>query len=248
MDDRIYEYSSVEEMGLPIGGIVPRLLGGDGITVKDGVLAIYHNAIRSVRNNLTNNQPDGLGTVVAVMPATPHENSRQFALSLTGNASQSGQKVLFVEANLTKQELRLLKSGPEKKQIAAAPSTAIESGKNFPAICHLSKERAVGTIPLLEDSKKLRMRFEEWRTQYDVIVIDASAQLFDADAASICDAADVVLQIATYGVTTKSSLRRSSALLRQRSGKDVSVIIQGVPVRSAAFENYYGCAPALNNI
>jgi succinoglycan biosynthesis transport protein ExoP len=248
LDDRIYEYESVEEMGLRISGLVPRLLGGDGITVKDGVLAIYHNAIRTVRNNVTYKQEEGLGTVVAVMPATPHETSRQFALSLTGNASQSGQRVLFVEANLSKQELKMLKSGPEKKQLGNSAVPAIESGRNFPAICHLSKERAIGTVPLTQDSKKLRMRFAEWRTQYDVIVIDASAQMFDADAASICDNADVVLQVATYGVTTKSSLRRSSALLRQRSGKDVSVVIQGVPVRSAAFTNYYGCAPALTNV
>jgi succinoglycan biosynthesis transport protein ExoP len=249
LDDRIYEYVSVEEMGLKIAGIVPHLLGGDGITVANGVLGLYHNAIRTVRNNAAPSRQGVSGTVVAVMPATPHESSRQFALSLTGNAAQAGQRVLFVEANASAREIRGLKSGVDKRKIGdIAPVVEKSKGKNLPAVCHLSSELTTAGLPITQDDAGLQLRLQEWRDQYDVIFIDASAQLFDADAAALCDNADVVLQVVTYGVTTKTSLRRSSTLLSQRSGKKAAVIIQDVPLRSVAFTNYYGCAPAHSNI
>ena len=248
LDDRIYDYVPVEDLGLKIVGIVPHLLGGDGITVANGMLGFYHNAIRTVRRNAIPGRPSGAGTVIAIMPATPHESSRQLALSLTGNASQSGQRVLFVEANTAARETRTLRAGAEKRKIGDTTPVVEKKGKNLPAVCHLSSELTVAGLPIVEDDMSLQLRLQEWRDQYDVIFIDASAQLFDADAAALCDKADVVLQVVTYGVTTKTSLRRSSALLNQRSGKKAAVIIQDVPLQSVAFTNYYGCAPALSNV
>jgi succinoglycan biosynthesis transport protein ExoP len=249
LDDRILDYVTVEDLGLRISGVVPHLLGGDGITVDNGILAIYHNSIRSIRTNVTGIQSMAAGKIIAIVPATPSENSRQFALSLTGSASQSGQKVLLVEASASRQNVLFLKAGEEAKKLSdSKPVVVDKNGRNLPGICHLSQEITVAGVPIVQDGEKLKMRMEEWRSQYDLIIIDAAAHLFDADAASLCDQADIVLQVATYGVTTKTSLQRSSTLLRQRSGKDSSVIIQGVPVRSVAFTNYYGYSPALNNI
>ena len=249
LDDRILDYVTVEDLGLRISGVVPRLLDGDGITVDNGILAVYHNSIRTIRTNVTGVQSVPVGKIIAIVPATPSENSRQFALSLTGSASQSGQKVLLVEASVSRQDVLSLKVGKDAKKLSDnKPVIVDKNGRNLPAICHLSQEVTRAGLPIVQDRENLKTRMDEWRSQYDLIIIDAAAQLFDADAASLCDQADIVLQVVTYGVTTKTSLQRSSILLRQRSGKDSSVIIQGVPVRSVAFTNYYGYSPALNNI
>jgi polysaccharide biosynthesis transport protein len=78
-----------------------------------------------------------------------------------------------------------------------------------------------------------------WQEQFDLVVICAQSPLIAPDAGLIAHQADAVILVATYGVTTKSSLGRACAMLLKHSAS-VGVVLDQVPVNSSAYRDYYG--------
>ena len=66
-----------------------------------------------------------------------------------------------------------------------------------------------------------------------MIVIDAPPVLPVADARVLCEMADVTIQVARFGVTTKTAIRRAHELLTAYSKRPVGVVLNGVAEGSA---------------
>ena len=73
-----------------------------------------------------------------------------------------------------------------------------------------------------------------------MIVIDAPPVLPVADARVLSEMADVTIQVARLGVTTKTALRRAHELLTAYSKRPVGVVLNGVAEGSGAYHDYYG--------
>jgi Mrp family chromosome partitioning ATPase len=101
-----------------------------------------------------------------------------------------------------------------------------------------------GTVPLfpseLVESDRMRDLLKDLREDFDVIVIDAPPVLPVADARVLCEMADVTIQMARFGVTTKTALRRAHELLTAYSKRPVGVVLNGVAEGSGAYHDYYG--------
>jgi succinoglycan biosynthesis transport protein ExoP len=244
LDDTVTEFSTVEEMGFRLSGIVPRQLAGSDGVLSEGTKARYSDAIRSVRANLTRARVGTNATVVVVSPVTPERSARQLAASLSGNASRAGHRVLLVEANL--READKLDQGPKKDVLnkLGEPQDEERKQQNLPSVYLLAPGQTDQDTPPMLESGQMHELMKEWRTKFDLIVIDAPGVLFQPEAVMLSKEADVSLQVVTYGVTTKTSLRRTKELLREAAARQVSVVIDEVPVKSIAYRNYYGSTGA----
>lgn len=242
LDDTVTEYSTVEEMGLRLNGIVPRQISGSARMGDAPSLARYNDAIRSVRANLMRPRLGADATVVVVAPVTPELSARQLAVSLSGSASQAGHRVLLVEANLRQPSLiRKANGKPDLNKLGEGDPIDVEKpNRNLPAVYLLAPGETEHDSPPMLESGRMHELIEEWRKKFDLIVIDAPAVLFQPDAALLSAEADVTVQVVTYGVTTKTALQRSTEILREHNTTQLSVVIEGVPVKSIAYRNYYG--------
>ena len=61
-----------------------------------------------------------------------------------------------------------------------------------------------------------------------MIVIDAPPVLPVADARVLCEMADVTIQVARLGITTKTALRRAHELLTAYAERPVGMVLNGV--------------------
>ena len=86
----------------------------------------------------------------------------------------------------------------------------------------------------------MRELLTDLRGDFDVIVIDAPPVLPVADARVLCEMADVTIQVARLGVTTKTALRRAHELLTVYSKRPVGVVLNAVAEGSGAYHDYYG--------
>jgi succinoglycan biosynthesis transport protein ExoP len=244
MDDTVTEFSTVEEMGFRLGGMVPLQIAGSNGVMSDSSMARYNDAIRSVRANLARSSGVNEATVVVVSPVTPERSARQLAASLSGSASRAGHRVLLVEANL--READKVGKGPKKDVLnkLAEPKDTENPKQNLPSVYLLAPGATDQDTPPMLESGQMHELMKEWRSKFDLIVIDAPGVLFQPEALMLSKEADVSLQVVTYGVTTKTSLLRTRELLRDACARQVSVVIDEVPVKSIAYRNYYGSTGA----
>lgn len=234
LDDTVTEFSTIEEIGVKVCGILPvQPPATDAISS-----ARYGDAIRQLRSNLVQACGHGESTVIVIAPVTPGRNVRHLAAGLSGNAASAGYKVLLVEANYSGS------SAPDREPTAPATNklelqATAKTHSNLPSCYLLSASRTDNPSTTLEPAK-IRELIKEWRSKFDMVFIYAPAVLFQPDAALLGKEADVNVQVVTHGVTTRASLKRSRDLLRDYRTKQVTAVIEGVPVKSVAYRNYYG--------
>jgi Mrp family chromosome partitioning ATPase len=77
---------------------------------------------------------------------------------------------------------------------------------------------------------------EEWKAEYDHVIIDSAPCLVVTDAVLVAQRTDVVLLVSRVGVTPRSGLHRASELLQFGSGHLTGIAVNDVRVA----EQYYG--------
>jgi capsular exopolysaccharide synthesis family protein len=81
---------------------------------------------------------------------------------------------------------------------------------------------------------------QQWRSQYDVVVIDCAPLLPVTDSLIVHPYADVTLLIARNGLTERSQLQRSYHLLTDGSQHYVGVVLNCLDPREDSYYGYYG--------
>jgi capsular exopolysaccharide synthesis family protein len=107
---------------------------------------------------------------------------------------------------------------------------------------------AAGPLPPypaeLLGSAGMKRLMEEWRNSYDAVVIDSPPVLPVTDAQLLEEMADATILIARAGQTARVTLQRAYSLLASHAkdpeNPNVGIVLNNVPVRSAAYRGYYG--------
>jgi succinoglycan biosynthesis transport protein ExoP len=242
LDDTLTDFSAIEDMGLRLAGIVPRQLGKSDSSPDLASLSRHNDAIRSIRAVLMRKRIQSDATVVVVAPVSTGESTLQLAQSLTAGASQAGHRVLLVEANLDQPRvIRKLSSGTVINKLNDGNAKdKIRPQRNLPSVYLLASPGSDEGAEQTLESSRIQELVAGWKSEFDLIVIDAPSILFQPDAAILSQEADVIVQVATYGVTTRTALRRATGMLRDYGVKQMAVVVEGVPVTSLAYRKFYG--------
>ncbi len=115
----------------------------------------------------------------------------------------------------------------------------LESMPNFAVLC------GAETPPFpseLLSSARMRSLLEQWKADYDFIVLDSPPVLPVTDAVLLSQISDATLLVARHGKTTLQALKRSAeALRRQHPGHAaLGTVLNGVSRESGDFYEYFG--------
>jgi succinoglycan biosynthesis transport protein ExoP len=93
-------------------------------------------------------------------------------------------------------------------------------------------------------SERMHTLVEEWRTQFDFIVVDSPPVLPVTDAQLLEEMEDATVLLARVGFTTRAALERAYKLLlvhrRDPARPTIGVLLNFVSQRSSAYYGYYG--------
>jgi uncharacterized protein involved in exopolysaccharide biosynthesis len=239
-DDSILNTSAIEQAGVSLLGVVPAATKGDSqnqIDVNRG--SQYSNALRTIRSALVLGTDRLTSKLILISPITPSASACRLSINLVANAAQAGRRVLLVEADAgvhTAGDSDLPRQGgPVALDLAAA----FFPHADVPGLFVLPLRAPIDGAAEFFESGGLKVVISRWQEQFDLVAICAQSPLVAPDAGLAARHADAVILVATYGVTTRSSLRHACALLMKHASS-VGVVLDQVPVNSNAYRDYYG--------
>ena len=246
LDNTVQDASVIEQLGLPLIGVLPRLANHKrAIEVRSNPKSRYSEMVRNLRSVLTRARIFPVPKVILVTSAIPGEGKTTLSMNLAASFVQQGKTVLLLEADMRRPAIRSSMGLPGRSGLSLllageSQENVIFAHPQMPGLFLLPE----GTVPLfpseLLESDRMRELLKDLREDFDVIVIDAPPVLPVADARVLCEMADVTIQVARFGVTTKTALRRAHELLTAYSKRPVGVVLNGVAEGSGAYHDYYG--------
>jgi polysaccharide biosynthesis transport protein len=204
----------------------------------------YAEAVRAIRTAVFLTGKAQQSRVILITSSIPGEGKSTFALNFAVALAQSKRKVLLVDMDLRKGSLQQrlgVTAGSGLSEVLAGLQAEAEINP-VQDVENLDFLRAGSTPPnpseLLESA--VGEQIQQWRSQYDVVVIDCAPLLPVTDSLIVHPYADVTLLIARNGLTERSQLQRSYHLLTDGSQHYVGVVLNCLDPREDSYYGYYG--------
>ncbi len=252
VDNKIQGSEEIEASEMPLLGIVPQLEANKNHTsaiVPDIQHSVFGEAVRGLRSQLLISRSSQAPQVLLITSGGPGEGKSTVALHLAASLSRFGKKVLLVEADMRRPVLRR-RLGLERTDglsallsdhEAASPIFAIPDHPNLSILLG-------GALPPypaeLLGSQRMHALIEEWRTEFDFVVLDSPPALPVVDSLLLEEMADATVLIARVGSTTRPALARAYKLLlmhrKDPARPAIGILLNFVPIRSAAYYGYFG--------
>jgi polysaccharide biosynthesis transport protein len=255
---RAPEYGEIL-VNLPVLGVVPHLnlngtKGHKPLSKAEQELPFlmsrpnsqFAEAFRALRTTLLLSSPGSPPKVIIVSSAAPGEGKTTVSVNCALAFAQKGAKVLLVDADLRRSGAQ----GRLRMQGELGLSSCLSGGresaefiKDLPGGMGLAVlpagQKPPNPVELL-DSDRMRTLLEQWREEYEHIIIDTPPLVGLSDALALSPFADAVLLVARSGRTSQQSLRRARDILNRVHARTVGVLINDLDIDSGDYYNYYG--------
>jgi polysaccharide biosynthesis transport protein len=227
-------------LGLRVLGYVPKTRSlRKPVTCSDRPLSLAAEAIRGIYVALRSHGITRSPFAVMVTSAQPQEGKTTLALGFAAMAASSGQKVLFIDADLRKGSATAalgLQEHPGLAEILIRQSdlesaTIVHAGSGLSCL-PVGKEaslasavQSIGRLPDLIDLLKLH---------YDLIVIDTSPVLAVSDALLLAAHVDETVLAIRWGTTSRKVVELALNRLIDSGAKVAGAAVTMVDVRRNA--------------
>ncbi len=254
IDNKIQGAEEIEAMQIPLLGIAPQIETSN-TTARTIMLDSRHadsafgESVRRLRSGLLISRSGNPPQVLLVSSANPGEGKSTLSLNLAASLSQYGKKVLLVEADMRRPVLRkrLGFEGMGGLSMMLSNREAANSIVPAPDNPNLYMLPAGPTPPYpaeLLGSPRMRALMDEWRAEFDFVVVDSPPVLPVTDAQLLEELADATVLLARVGFTTRAALERAYKLLlmhrKDQATPAIGVLLNFVARRSSAYYGYYG--------
>jgi polysaccharide biosynthesis transport protein len=254
VDNKIQGAEEIEALHIPLLGIAPQIevnKNSSRAIMLDSRHAdsAFGESVRRLRSGLLISRSGTPPQVLLVSSASPQEGKSTLALNLAASLSQYDKKVLLVEADMRRPVLRrrlgLDGTGGLSTLLSdREAATGILPVPNNPNLSLLPGGPPPPYPAELLGSPRMHTLMEEWRTEYDFIVVDSPPVLPVTDAQLLEEMADATVLLARVGFTTRAALGRAYNLLlmhrRDAARPAIGVLLNFVARRSSAYYGYYG--------
>jgi capsular exopolysaccharide synthesis family protein len=248
LDNTVQDAGVIEQMGLPLLGVLPRFESGRrAIEIWASPKSRFSESVRNLRSALTRVKNGTPAKVILITSAVAGEGKTTLSVNLAASFVQQGRRVLLLEADMRRPVIRSSMGLPGRNGLSLLLSGETPENENaifvHPQVpgLYLLPEGSIPPFPSeLLESDRMRELLAKLSEEFDVIVIDAPPVLPVADARVLSGMADETIQVVRLGVTTKTALRRAHDLLATYAMSPVGIVLNAVPEGSAAYHDYYG--------
>lgn len=219
-----------------------------GIVIKDGTRSVLAEQFRTLRTSLSYSGINGEDKKVIMLTSSmPNEGKSFLSLNLASSLSLTGKKVVLLEFDLRKPNLR------KELQLSYQPgiSEFIIKKAGYEALLQVIPQLpnvffiSSGIIPpnpsemILHDRTKLL--FDLLKKDFDYIVIDTPPMSLVTDASLLGKFADTTLYIIRHGKTPKAFLRMIDEIYQKKRLKNMNIVFNGIKNRGMVYRyNMYG--------
>lgn len=261
LDSAIRSSEELESLTtIPLFGIIPHLkierakrTGRQGATDAEAssIASIaslqrpnsqFAEAFRILRTALQLATPGAPPKTILVVSAVPQEGKTTISMNLAAVFSQRAERVLLVDSDLRRgpiqERLNIPKNFGLSGSISGAGNwrdavVALPQAPNFFVL--QSGFRPPNPADLLESAQMHRF-LEEWRAEYDHVIVDSPPVLLVTDAIPLAQWIDVVLLVSRVDVTPRVGFRRAAELVRTSNAKMAGTVINDINTA----DHYYG--------
>ena len=244
---------------LPVLGVVPHMSlnasrGHKALSNEEKLLPFllsrpeshFAEAFRALRTTLLLSSPGAPPKVMIISSAAPGEGKTTVSVNCALALAQKGSRVLLVDADMRRPRVQGRLGLPGELGLSSCLTGTLESA---PLIRPLPGGMGLDVLPAgqhppnpveLLDSSRMRSLLDQWRREYDHVIIDTPPLVGLSDALVLSPFADAVLLVARSGKTTRQSLRRARETLTRVNAHIAGVIINDLNVDSVDYYGYYG--------
>ena len=246
-------------VSIPLYGIIPHIKPGPPPTIPqenanakalaDPALVVLQRpasqaseAFRALRTSILLASAGTPPKTILVTSAIPGEGKTTIGINIALALNQVGRRALLVDADLRRGRIGEKFGIPGNFGLSGAVTGggdwrgAVTAIPDVPNLFVLQAGVRPPNSAELVGSTQMRALLEEWKAEYDHVIIDSAPTLLVTDSVLIAQRVDMVLLVSRIGVTSRAGLRRASELLH--TGK---ASISGIVVNdTGAGDHYYG--------
>lgn len=248
MDRRLKGPKDVEEFGIAILGILPRIDRDSGEGFED--LVAYRQPMsqaaeccRTIRTNLTFMSPDDPITSFVVTSATPREGKTTVAANVAISMANAGQRVLLIDTDLRRPRVhKAFHLGNEQGVTSVAMgAVGLSSGVQSTMVDGLDVLTS-GPVPPnpseLLHGRGFAALVRDALTKYDKVILDSPPLGAVTDAAILSTIVQGVLIVTKTEKTTRDGLKHVIRQLEAVSARILGAVVNNVDAARSS-EGYY---------
>lgn len=226
-----------QRLPVPILAQLPLVQSGEELPVESDPRSLPAEAYRILRTNLAFSAIDRRVQIVLVTSPGPRDGKSTVAANLAAVLSQSGRKVLLVDANLRRPALHKLLDLQNRfglSDVIRGENGAFEQlvqvyqGRNGVRFEVLTS----GSLPPnpleMLDSARMAMLIMGWVGMYDFLILDAPA-LGLSEAQVLASQADGVLLVGRAGRTRVGAIRHALDVLAEIRARVLGLALNAIP-------------------
>ncbi len=253
IDNKVQGIEEIEAAHVPALGLLPRIKTEGPALAPIQLLSTpnsaFSEAIRSLRSAMLIARSGRPPQVILVTSGSPGEGKSTISVNLAASLAHFGKKVLLVEADLRRPVLRQRLKLVEKSGLSALLADRETEFspvqlEDIPAL-YILTAGAVPPYPSeLLGSERLKELIEQWRSEFDFIVVDCPPVLPVTDVQLIEPLADATVLVVRAGATTRVALQRAHKLLLPHAKNPavpaIGAVLNAISPNSASYYGYYG--------
>ncbi len=204
--------------------------------------SISAEAFRTLRSSILLSSVDHQGRVVLITSSLAAEGKSTIAANLAVSFARRDARVLLVDTDLRRGTLHLKFRIPNREGLSSV--LVRESGASayqtplpdLPNLFVLPRGPIAPNPGELLASRYLEMMIDQWKVEYDHVILDSAPVLPVADSLSLAPLADSTIIVVRSATTRRKALLRIRSLLRRVHARVIGIVVNDVDMR---LENYY---------
>jgi succinoglycan biosynthesis transport protein ExoP len=211
---------------------------------KSGIAESY----RALRTSILLSSLGSPPKIILITSALPQEGKTTTSVNTAIVLAQKGGRVLLVDCDMRRPGVHSILGISNRSGLSTvlaggeSAAAAVTMSRQLPNLFVLSSGPPPPQPSELLASEGMRALLEQWKQEYDHIVLDTPPTLSVTDAVLLSVKADAVVLVIRSGQTTKDALRRARDLLLHVNAKVMGVVVNAVDLSAPDlnYQYYYG--------